>query len=80
MDEYWPGICAALALITLLILVIRYHVHPFVVLLIVSLGLGLLAGKPPDKVVDFIVVFASMDQPWRSLLDKPIRYPMHLGR
>lgn len=54
MSEYWPGICAALALITLLVLVIRYQVHPFIVLLGVSLGLGLLAGKPPDKVVDYV--------------------------
>lgn len=54
MSEYWPGICAAAALATLLVLVIRYQVHPFTVLLTVSLGLGLMAGKPPDEVVDMI--------------------------
>jgi gluconate transporter len=54
MSEYWPGICAAIALLSLLVLVIRYQAHPFIVLLAVSLGLGLLAGQPPDKVVDFI--------------------------
>ncbi len=54
MQEYWPGICAGLALVTLLVLVIRYQAHPFLVLLGVSLGLGLLAGKPPDQVVDYI--------------------------
>lgn len=54
MHEYWPGICAAAALVTLLVLVIRYQAHPFIVLLTVSLGLGLLAGKPPDQVVDYI--------------------------
>lgn len=54
MNELWPGICAALALATLLVLIIRYQVHAFVVLLVVSLGLGLAAGLPPDKVVDAI--------------------------
>src|SRR5262245_47335033 len=54
MNEHWAGICPALALIPLLVLVIRYQAHPFIVLLGVSLGLGLLAGKPPDQVVDFI--------------------------
>jgi gluconate transporter len=54
MYDYWPGICAATALVTLLVLVIRYQAHPFLVLLGVSLGLGLLAGDPPDKVVDYV--------------------------
>src|SRR5438309_2838960 len=54
LNEHWPGICAAAALVTLLVLVIRYHVHAFAALLIVSLGLGLAAGLPPAKVVDAI--------------------------
>lgn len=54
MNEYWPGICAAAALIALLILVIRYHVHAFIALLVVSLGLGLAAGLPPAQIVDSI--------------------------
>src|SRR5438477_2409438 len=54
MNELWPGICAAAALIALLVLIIRYHVHAFIALLIVSLGLGLAAGLPPGKVVDSI--------------------------
>src|SRR5437764_1570378 len=51
MNELWPGICAAAALIALLVLVIRYHVHAFLALLLVSLGLGLAAGLPPTQIV-----------------------------
>src|SRR5947208_1241061 len=54
MTDHWPGICAAAALLTLLVLVIRYHVHAFIALFVVSLGLGLAAGLPPAQVVDAI--------------------------
>src|SRR5262249_48996559 len=54
MDDLWPGLCAAAALIALLVLIIRYHVHSFIALFVVSLGLGLAAGLPPAKVVDAI--------------------------
>ncbi|MBI3821118.1 MAG: hypothetical protein HY289_00385 [Planctomycetes bacterium] len=54
MDDLWPGLCAAAALIALLVLIIRYHVHAFIALFVVSLGLGLAAGLPPAKVVDAI--------------------------
>jgi len=54
MNDVWPGICAAAALIALLVLIIRYQVHSFIALLIVSLGLGLAAGLPPAKVVDAV--------------------------
>jgi gluconate transporter len=54
MDDLWPGLCAAAALIALLVMVIRYQVHAFIALLVVSLGLGLAAGMPPWKVVDSI--------------------------
>ena len=54
MHEYWPGICAATALILLLVLVIRYHVHAFIALLVVSALLGLAAGLPPAAIVEAI--------------------------
>jgi gluconate transporter len=54
MNEHWSGICATVALIALLVLVIRYHVHAFIALLVVSLGLGLAAGLPPAQVIDAV--------------------------
>ena len=54
MNDLWPGLCAAAALIALLVLIIRYHVHAFIALLVISLGLGLAAGMPPAKIVDSI--------------------------
>jgi gluconate transporter len=54
MDDRWLGLCAILALAALLLLVIRVRTHAFVALLLVSLGLGLAAGLPPDRVVDAI--------------------------
>src|ERR1700738_4722975 len=54
MNDLWPGLCAAAALIALLVLVIRYHVHAFIALLVISLGLGLAAGLPPANIVDSI--------------------------
>jgi H+/gluconate symporter-like permease len=47
----WAAACAAAALGLLLILIIRYKLHAFVALLVVSLGLGLAAGLPPDRVL-----------------------------
>jgi gluconate transporter len=52
LEGGWLGLCAALALAVLLLLVIRGQVHAFIALLLVSLGLGLAAGLPPDRVVD----------------------------
>jgi Gnt-I system low-affinity gluconate transporter len=54
MNEHWPGICAAAALLALLVLVIRFKVHAFVALLVVSLALGLAAGSTPAQIVDAI--------------------------
>ena len=54
MNDHWPGICAATALIALLVIIIRYHVHAFIALFVVSLGLGLGAGLPPATVIDAI--------------------------
>ena len=54
MNDHWPGICAAAALIALLFLIMRYQVHAFIALFIVSLGLGLAAGLPPATVIDSI--------------------------
>jgi Gnt-I system low-affinity gluconate transporter len=54
LNDLWPGLCAAAALIALLVLIIRYHVHAFIALLVISLGLGLAAGLPPAKIVDSI--------------------------
>jgi gluconate transporter len=50
--ELWPGFCALAALGVLLVLIIRYQVHAFAALLLVSLGLGLAAGLPPERVVE----------------------------
>lgn len=52
MNEIWPGLCAVAALVALLVLVIRYHVHAFLALLVVSAALGLAAGLPPGTIVD----------------------------
>ena len=54
MHDLWPGLCAAAALIALLVLVIRWQMHAFLALFLVSLGLGLIAGLPPASVVDAI--------------------------
>ena len=54
LDHHWPGICAAVALIALLALVIRYHVHAVIALFVVSLGLGLAAGLAPEQIIDAI--------------------------
>lgn len=51
---YWPGVCTAAAIVLLLVLIIRYQVHAFIALLVVSLGLGLAAGMAPQQVVDSI--------------------------
>jgi Gnt-I system low-affinity gluconate transporter len=52
LHDHWPGLCAAAALVGLLVLVIRFKVHAFLALMLVSLGLGLVAGLPPAQVVD----------------------------
>lgn len=52
--EVLPGLLALTALAALLLLIIRYQMHAFAALLVVSLGLGLAAGQPPEKVVDAI--------------------------
>jgi gluconate transporter len=54
IHNHWPGICAATALIALLVLIIRFHVHAFIALFVVSLGLGLAAGLAPAVVIDAI--------------------------
>ncbi|MSQ97376.1 MAG: hypothetical protein EXR98_22875 [Gemmataceae bacterium] len=54
IHNHWPGICATTALIALLVLIIRYHVHAFIALFVVSLGLGLAAGLAPAAVIDAI--------------------------
>jgi gluconate transporter len=54
IHHHWPGICAAAALIALLVLIIRFHVHAFIALVVVSLGLGLAAGLAPAAVIDAI--------------------------
>src|SRR5581483_4359532 len=54
MESSWPALCTLAALIALLVLIIRYQVNAFVALLVVSLGLGLAAGLPPERVVDVI--------------------------
>ena len=54
MSELWPALCTALALLVLLVLIIRYQMHAFAGLLVVSLGLGLATGLAPERVVDAI--------------------------
>ncbi|HZZ77021.1 MAG TPA: SLC13 family permease [Gemmataceae bacterium] len=54
LHDHWPGICAAIALIVLLVSVIYFHVHAVIALFVVSLGLGLFAGLAPAVVVDAI--------------------------
>src|SRR6185295_17769164 len=50
----WPAVCTAAALVLLLVLIIRWKVHAFVALLVVSLAAGLAAGLPPAQVVGAI--------------------------
>src|SRR5262249_51954260 len=54
MTNAWPAVCTAVALVVLLVLIIRFKLQAFVALLVVSLGLGLAAGLPPEKVVEAI--------------------------
>ncbi len=42
---------ALLAIVALVVLIARFKIHPFLVLILVSLGLGLAAGMPMDKIV-----------------------------
>jgi Gnt-I system low-affinity gluconate transporter len=54
MTASWPAFCTAVALVLLLVLIIRFKLHAFIALLVVSLLLGLAAGLPPEKVMDSI--------------------------
>jgi gluconate transporter len=54
LNEAWPALCTLVALILLLVFIIRYQLNAFVALLVVSLGLGLGAGLPPDRVLGAI--------------------------
>lgn len=52
MPASWPALCVLIALAVLLWLIIRRRWHPFLALMLVSLGLGLAAGMSPPAVVD----------------------------
>ncbi|MBY0527765.1 MAG: GntP family permease [Gemmataceae bacterium] len=54
MTSPWPALWTVLALSVLLVLIIRGKVQAFVALLVVSLGLGLAAGLPPEQVAQTI--------------------------
>ncbi len=54
MNDAWPALCTLLALVLLLVFIIRYEMNAFFALLLVSLGLGIAAGMPPDRVVETI--------------------------
>src|SRR5262249_34705193 len=54
MNDAWSALCTAAALVVLLVLIIRFRVQAFGALLAVSLGLGLVAGMPPEKVMGSI--------------------------
>ncbi len=51
MTEAWPALCTGMALALLVVGIIRWNVNAFLALLLVSLGLGLAAGLPPDTIV-----------------------------
>ncbi|RQQ03368.1 permease DsdX, partial [Burkholderia stagnalis] len=40
-----------IAIAALILMIARYKIYPFLVLIIVSLGLGLAVGMPMDKIV-----------------------------
>ncbi|MFP3571061.1 permease DsdX, partial [Paraburkholderia sp. SIMBA_030] len=40
-----------IAIAALILMIARYKIYPFLVLIIVSLGLGLVVGMPMDKIV-----------------------------
>jgi GntP family gluconate:H+ symporter len=42
---------ALIAIVALIVMITRFRIYPFLVLIIVSLGLGLVAGMPMDKIV-----------------------------
>lgn len=44
-------VCALIAIVLLIVMIARYKIYPFLVLIIVSLGLGLVVGIPMDKIV-----------------------------
>ncbi len=44
-------VCALIAIVALIVMIARYKIYPFLVLIIVSLGLGLVVGMPMDKIV-----------------------------
>lgn len=54
MNTAWPALCVLAALVLLLVSIIRYKLQTFLALLVVSLGLGLAAGMPPEKVLESI--------------------------
>jgi gluconate transporter len=54
MAEAWPAVCTVAALAVLLVLIIRFQLHAFAALLVVSLALGLATAMRPVDVVTAI--------------------------
>ena len=42
---------AAIAIIALIVLIARYKINPFIVITLVAIGLGLMAGMPAGSVI-----------------------------
>jgi gluconate transporter len=51
MSGSWSIIATAASLAILLLLILRWHWHAFAALLVVSIGLGIVAGMPPEAAV-----------------------------
>ncbi len=52
MTEAWPALCTGVALVLLVVGIIRWNVNAFLALVLVSLGLGLASGLPPEQIVE----------------------------
>ncbi|SEQ74762.1 gluconate:H+ symporter, GntP family [Pseudomonas lutea] len=48
---FWLLIYAVVAIIALIVLIARYRLNPFIVIILVSVGLALVAGMPANTIV-----------------------------
>lgn len=56
MADAWPALCTLIGLLLLLVVIIRWQFNTFVALLVVSIGIGLVAGMPPVTVAETVSV------------------------
>jgi H+/gluconate symporter-like permease len=54
MTDSWPAFCTIAGLLLLLVLIIRGQLSAFVALIVVSIGIGLVAGMGPVRVVETV--------------------------